>query len=370
MKIALFIDLKFEKISNLYMQATRRLKVLNETHDIKKDIYYASNLPDDFVERINLYDAVYTRHSFPLNIIDKIKVPIFVQHEVPYKTMSILNSKLIYLTDKSYIKYCPNAEEQINFAKYSYGKKLQDRKYDVLFMGRYAKNKNEYGLNKYKTNIIQFVLYKFYSLNMKKNVNNFLTSEKLISLIKGIGICKIFFKDVFVFYWRLIHSIRNTRREIIIKQLLKLADNGYKVCLVIDKSSRHRIKKHKNIDFFYDKNLIEIEKLMSNSKTTVVQTNTVNSIYDERFISSLYTGSIPLTEPYPQYKKFFKSFYLNFFFDFTKDSLYSAVKNVIINLEKYNKSKKLINKNCNAQLSEYKFKNIFKKYLKSHTIFR
>ena len=29
MKIALFIDLKFEKIANLYMQDTRRLKIFN-----------------------------------------------------------------------------------------------------------------------------------------------------------------------------------------------------------------------------------------------------------------------------------------------------------------------------------------------------
>lgn len=340
------------------------LKSLNETQDIKKDIYYERKLPNDFIERINLYDAVYTRHSFPANIIDKIKVPILAQHEFPFHQMSMLNSKLIYLTDKSYIKYFPKAKQIKQFAKYSYGKKLEDRKYDVLFMGRCIKNKNEYRLNSYKTNIIQFLLYKFYSVYLSKKINNLLTSEQLINQLNGIGICKIFFKDVFKFYWHLIHSIRNRRREIIITQLLKLADDGYKVCLVIDKLSKLRFKKHRNIDFFYDKNLLEIRRLMSDSKTTVVQSNTVQSSYDERFISSLFTGSLPLTEKYPLYKKFFKSFKLNFFFDYTKDSLYSAVKGVVMNLEKFNKSKKLINKNCNVLLSEKKYRDFYKKILK------
>jgi len=148
MRFALFIDSKFEKNANTFIQATRRLKILNGTKNIKKDIYFASKLPNDFVERINSYDAVYTRHSFPLNLINKIRIPVFAQHEFPFNSMDILSPRLIYLTDKTYTKYYPKAEKQIQFAKYSYGKKLRNRKYDVLFMGRFVEKKNEYTLNK------------------------------------------------------------------------------------------------------------------------------------------------------------------------------------------------------------------------------
>ena len=105
---------------------------------------------------------------------------------------------------------------------------------------------------------------------------------------------------------------------------------------------------------------------MKNSKTVVVQTPIHLSIYNERFVSALNTGCIPLVEPYPQYKEFFKNFEQNYFFDYSENPLYQTAKNVLTNLDEFDKSRCLIEERCKSILSAESFRNTFKKYLKKY----
>lgn len=366
MRFGLVLDSKFKDNFNIVHTFTERLKILNENENIHGDIFFTREIEGNIANTFAQYDAIYTRHTLPAELIEKIKLPIFAQHEFPFNSMGEFNSKCIYLTDASYTEFFPNAEKQTIYANFSYHKNLTERKYDILFLGRFQPSKNEYILNKSKSNIFQYIIFRILRNDIIKKTGSIKSSKELIKDTKFIKPLSLFLKDRYKIYWHLLHSLRNKRRELIVNDLYKLSKKERQICLIIDKVSKYRVKKHKNIDLFFDKNESEVEELMKNSKTVVVQTPMHLSIYNERFISALNTGCIPLVEPYPQYKEFFKSFNQNHFFDYSANSLYQTTENVLTNLDEFEKSRSFIEERCNSILSPESFRNTFKQYLKKY----
>lgn len=367
MRFALVLDSKFKDNFNIVHTFTERLKILNENENIHRDIFFTREIEGNIANTFAQYDAIYTRHTLPAELIEQIKLPIFAQHEFPFNSMGKFNSKCIYLTDVSYTEFFPNAEKQTIYANFSHHKNLTERKYDILFLGRFQARKNEYILNKNKSNILQYIIFLILRNYIIKKTNLINSSKELIEDTKFIKPLSLLLRDKYRIYWHLLQSLRNKRRDLIVNDLYKLSKKGRQVCLIIDKASKYRVKKHKNIDLFFDKNESEVEELMKNSKTVVVQTPMHLSIYNERFVSALNTGCIPLVEPYPQYKEFFKSFEQNYFFDYSAKSLYQTAENVLKNLHEFEKSRKTIEESCITKFSSKLFRKTFKQYLDKYS---
>lgn len=322
-KFAVLLSSKFSKHPAIKDIFAQRLQILNNKVNCSDDYFFTEELSDEEINKINQkYDAIYTRHTIiKEEHINLITIPIFSQHECPLCYVGHLNKKIIYLTDKSYIKYFPKAEIGIEQVVFQERINFNKRKYDIIFVGsNVAKNRPD---------TILFNIFKYY---MNKYVNLTMSSDEIFD---DLSFSSYLFRIVnrvmkkekaYKLFWFLLHYLRYERRKKIIDEIYKLADKNHKICFITNENPKSKLPKHQNIYFKYDlKWFGGVSEYAKKSKFFIVQTPLHHSILNERFTSALENGCIPLCENYPQYTEILEEYSDKLVFNYDKFSLSTKI---------------------------------------------
>ena len=287
---------------------------------IKDQVLTAENV--DYGLLNETYVAVLIRHKLPLQFTEQITIPIFAQHELPFISLGSYNKQFIYLSDKSYLKYYPQANEKLNLVRDNVD--IPEKKYDLLFIGTFglrsesktklAKTLKESSFMKRFVNDFSSLSILFEKVRRKNFVYNLVSrfrNEKYLGLTN----------------WSLQHQVREERRNKIIDELEKLVSENVKICIITNKRGKKNIptKLLDEAEVIYDVDYTrELSGAISDSKFVITSTPFHQSILNERFVLSLENGAIPLVEPFPQYLQFDAVSKFNLLFDYSERNFSST----------------------------------------------
>lgn len=361
MRVAVVYLQKFLDHSLLKHFILHELEALNNTYQPHDDLFITEDLTVATIEYINEnYDAIYTRHGGIKNaLLDLVTIPVFTQVEFPYHMKDEISSRYIYLTDISYLKHFPIAESQ---RLYYFDSVLQDdfnRKYDILFVGRYGKVPYRQFI---KQELLDLVRQETNSILTSDEIHQFLLDNCSEEATKTIKKTSEGYKNM----WYIIHFLRAYRRELIIKELYTTANKNYKVCVVTNEQAIQRFSKHRNIDFYIDLKFEQLNYIIRASKITIVSNPLHFSFVNERGFLAVRNNSIPICESYPQYEGFFKN--TNpLYFDYVENKLSTIIPGL---LNKSNDELKeisnVININVKTQLSKEKYRKKWRRLIEKY----
>lgn len=268
------------------------------------------------------YSAVFVRHSLAQKFIDQIKIPIFAQHEMPFRYIGQFNPRFTYLSDKSYLRYFPKGEEKINLIRKSKG--VGEKKYDLLFVGTFglrSRPKTKLAASFQKNDEAKNYINNFRSL-MEIFTEHYASSRKYKIRLKTMSREKQGLTN-----WSFQHQIREERRSYLVDELEKLVSQGVRICIVTNAngvdylSANLKEKADIKINVSFEN---ELPQVVSQSKYVVVSTPFHQSILNERFVLALENGSIPIVEPFPQYMQLSSVTSNDLLFDYDHKSLSSV----------------------------------------------
>ena len=285
-------------------------------------LYIEEDLSLEEIGLANKCDAVFARHTIRSDLLDLIKVPVFLQHESPLKHISALKDGPVYMTDEAYLDHYPNSEPmpQLILDEPCLD---ADYEFDVIFVGRGR------GWGGLPSKLLGFAI--------KSHINNFDSIFGLISsgrfwwffsLLKTTLPRSVYMKLL----WHMTNAVRGLRRERIVEELHALDGMGIRVAIIGDSAMRDRFKNCPRIRLFDVSKWDTVKSLISRSIFTVATTPLHQSIMDCRYFEALQCGSIPLVEPYPQYARLAKHDPNLFVFDYKKRPLSRVVKKLLDNL--------------------------------------
>ncbi len=196
----------------------------------------------EFIRLIKSDFYFYTTMDTPYNKINEIK--------------SLDDRCVISLADKTHLDLCRELNPKANFfynpafsvafEKYKNIQLIENRKFDVLFLGRLGFDKIDFSHKSWleRRYVPSITKKAFYPGN--KQIHELVESR--LRWYKKSGISKIDFNSVefFDYCWKLGHKIRSDRRVFVLNELYNL-NKDIKICFVSDSSDF--IKSHTNPNY-------------------------------------------------------------------------------------------------------------------------
>ena len=257
------------------------------------------NICDGDVNSINSsYDAVFLRPCYDCRWLDHVCIPILFQSETPLNSIEYLSEKFIYVTDLSFVSFYDRACSLPLALSSRMSRPIPwaEKNYDVVYLGRYTKSKNEGPL------WFKWILNRY----VDRFVDKIISSDELENNPIFLRVKSLFFKaglkaKYYKYLWFFNHMVRNRRRDILVDDAIRAAKSGIKVCFITNKLGASRLPQINGIEVFEDIELTKLEQLVAKSKFCVVQTPFHFSTLNERFVSAISAGTIPVYDDYPQY---------------------------------------------------------------------
>jgi len=319
MKIAFIIKKRFAGNSSPEVFFRNQSIVVN-TNLI---LYVEEELTIDDLATINDTSCVFARHDIDADTLSKIRVPVFIQHEMPYMYIDQFKEDVTYLTDKSYLALFPEAKVMPQYLDTA--ETISDKEFDLVFIGT---NKR----------IFDYTwIFRFFIARWGRNF--FGTLDEVVSGTRFSWFTKCFRffasrKSFYKFLWLLNWEIRAERRKEIIRQLKNLSSKGVKIAVVSDNVIKQELESEE-IALFDRMSWAEVEDLIKRTKITICTTPLHRSILNERFISAIKFDSIPLFEPYPQYLNICSESSEKFVFDYSGNALDDKVDEILGSFDDY-----------------------------------